>query len=361
MAKIPFNENELIVASELANLRRPETPKIPVFSYPCSEKEAVLALYRGEPEWALTGTETGFFAPSIIPDDIARGFVVEAERFPMENFGGKDMFGIEWEYIEVAGGSMVRPGKPFMEDANDWEKLIKFPDINEWDWEGSAQKNKEFLNNGKANFLWFLNGCWYERLVSFMDFEGAAMALIDEDQQDAVKALFSKVTDLYCDIVDKCCEAYGDGIVGFTVHDDWGSQRAPFFSPAIGREMIVPYMKRLTDHIKSKGKIADLHSCGHLEAQLANFVEAGWQSWSPMTMNDTQKMYEDFGDKILIHVRPDGFPEGVSEEEQEQAGEAFIQKFHKPGKYCIINSMRYGDIMTLPFRRGMYRASRLQE
>lgn len=360
MGKIPFDEKELIVAYEMSNPRRPDAPKTPVFSYPCSGKEAVLALYRGEPEWALMGGETGFFAPSVIPDDVARGFIVEAQPMPKEKFGGKDMFGIEWEYVDAVGGSMVRPGKPFMEDANDWEKLIKFPDINEWDWEGSAEMNKEFLNNGKANFLWFLNGCWYERLVSFMDFEGAAMALIDEDQQDAVKALFSKVTDLYCDIVDKCCEVYGDGIAGFTVHDDWGSQRAPFFSPAIGREMIVPYMKRLTDHIKSKGKIAELHSCGHLEAQLANFVEAGWQSWSPMNMNDTQKMYEEFGDKILISVRPDGFPEGASEEEQEKAGEEFIKKFFQPGKYCNISAMYYADIMTPAFRRGMYRASRLQ-
>ena len=30
-----------------------------------------------------------------------------------------------------------------MEDANDWEKLIKFPDVNSWDWEGAAKGNAE--------------------------------------------------------------------------------------------------------------------------------------------------------------------------------------------------------------------------
>jgi hypothetical protein len=29
------------------------------------------------------------------------------------------MFGIEWEYVPQVGGSMVRPGKPFVEDANE--------------------------------------------------------------------------------------------------------------------------------------------------------------------------------------------------------------------------------------------------
>jgi len=358
MAKIPFDEKELNVAYEIPNFMDPNAPGTPVYTYPAPEIEAVKALYNGNPIWALSGTESGFFSPAVIPDDIARGFVFEATKIPVEQFGGKDMFGIEWEYVPVAGGSMVRPGKPLMEDVNDWEKLIRFPNIDEWDWEGSAKANYDFLHNGKANFLWFLNGCWYERLVSFMDFEGAVMALIDEEQQDAVKALFDKTTDLYCRLVDKCCEVYGDGIVGFTVHDDWGSQRAPFFSPETGREMIVPYMKRLTDHIKSKGMIADLHSCGHLEMQLENFIAGGWQSWCPMGMNNTQKMYEEHGSEILLYVEPDEIPADASEAEQEKAGEDFVKKFFKPGKYCYPNYMYFPQRMSNGFRRGMYRASR---
>jgi hypothetical protein len=37
------------------------------------------------------------------------------------------MFGIEWEYIPAAGGSMVRPGKPFLEDANEWKEKVVGP------------------------------------------------------------------------------------------------------------------------------------------------------------------------------------------------------------------------------------------
>ena len=45
----------------------------------------------------------------------------------MANYGGPDMFGIEWEYVPVAGGSMVRPGTPLLEDANDWNQILKLP------------------------------------------------------------------------------------------------------------------------------------------------------------------------------------------------------------------------------------------
>lgn len=357
MAKIPFDAKELKIAYEMPGFG-PGAPSTPVFSFPVSEREGFEAIYKKEGIWAPTGVEQGLFAPKCIPDDVARGFVIEAVPVAPEQFGGKDMFGIDWEYIPVAQGSMVRPGKPFLEDANEWKEKLVWPDINSWDWEGSAKDNKEFLNNGKANFLWFLNGAWYERLVSFMEFENAIVALIDEDQQDAVKELFSKLTDLYCDIVDKCCEVYGDGISGFTVHDDWGSQRAPFFSPATGEEMIVPYMKRLTDHIKSKGKIADLHSCGHLEAQVPNFIKGGWQSWTPMPMNDTKMLYEKYGDDIIIAVCDEGFSEGTSKEEQKARGAEFAKKYYRPDKPCVYSSMYAPEPLTLAYREGLYEASR---
>ena len=36
------------------------------------------------------------------------------------------MFGIEWVYVDVAGGSMVEPGAPLMKDANELERKNRF-------------------------------------------------------------------------------------------------------------------------------------------------------------------------------------------------------------------------------------------
>ena len=354
MAKIPFDEKELTVAYTIPNPYAPNAPGTDVYTFPMDPVENYKNLFFGEAEWMPMGIETGFFCPAVIPDNVARGFVFAANRPDPKDFGGKDMFGIEWEYVPLVGGSMVRPGKPFMEDANEWYDKLVWPDIDSWDWEGDAKINEPFLNNGKANMLWFLNGAWYERLISFMDFEGAAMALIDDDQKQAVKDLFDKTTDLYIKIIDKCCEVYGDKIAGFTVHDDWGAQAAPFFSPAVGEEMIVPYMKRLTDHIKSKGKIAELHSCGKLELQAKNFVKAGWQLWSPMAMNDFDQLFELVGDKLVVSMAVPCDPT-ASEAEQEKAGEAFVAKYWTPEKKFIGSAF---GAMTNACRKGMYKASR---
>ena len=50
------------------------------------------------------------------------------------------MFGVDWEYIPVAGGSMIRPGKPLLKDANEWYEKVKFPDIESWDWENNEPR-----------------------------------------------------------------------------------------------------------------------------------------------------------------------------------------------------------------------------
>ena len=134
-------------------------------------------------------------------------------------------------------------------------------------------------------------------------------------------------------------------------------QKAPFFSPAIGREFFVDEWKRVTDHIHSKGMIADLHSCGHIEAQIENIVAGGWDSWTPMAMNDTHKLYEDYGDKLVIGIVADKWDPKASEEEQYEAGKKFAEKFFKPGKVGAYSTYT-GIPMTDAYARGMYETSR---
>ncbi|MDO4622542.1 MAG: uroporphyrinogen decarboxylase family protein [Eubacteriales bacterium] len=359
MMKIPFDEKEMNVKETAPNFFGPPgSPGLPIYSYPVTPRECFEAMYRKEAQWMPSAFESAVFTPQIIPDNIARGFIIEKNMMPIEQYGGKDMFGVEWEYVPMVGGSMEKPGVPHLfTDANEWKEKIVWPDIDSWDWEGCARENKEFLDNGKANMFWFLNGATFERLVSFMGFENAAIALIDEEQQDALHELFQKLADLHIAMIDKACEAFGDGISGFTVHDDWGSQRAPFFSFQTAEEMLVPYMRQITDHIKSKGKIADLHSCGHIESQIENIIAAGWQSWTPMAMNNTLKLYEEYGDQIIIGVCDTPFDKNASAEEQKARGEAFARKYfstNKPSTYSLYSAA----CMTPPYMEGIYRASR---
>ena len=350
-----FDPKELKVKGEYPGfIGRPSTP---IYDFPVLPKEAYVAAIKRQPILQLTGAEWTTFAPQAYPDNVARAFIFEAVPLDPAKYGGKDMFGIEWEYVPVTGGSMVKPGNPLLSNANEWVEKVVWPDVDSWDFTESAKANKERLNDGRFHNFWILNG-YFERLISFMDFEGAAIAMIDDDQKDAIKALFEKLTDLYIKIVDKFIEYYH--AEGFNINDDWGSQIAPFFSPATAMEMCVPAMKRLTDHIHSRGCYVDLHSCGKIERQVPAMIAAGFDSWYGMKMNDTQMLYEKYADKIMIGVMPDQYdPETASEEEQRAAAAKFVEKFCQPGKAATVN--QYGSaVLTPAYREELYRLSRIK-
>ena len=347
---IPFDPKELEITGHARN--------VPIFSFPTTPREAYKSAMNGAHVWQPYGAETGFFCPSVIPDNIARAFVFEGKPWGQPYTKAPDMFGINWVFVPKVGGSMEDPDYPHpLADVNDWKEKIKFPTPENWDWDASAALNKDYLNNGKANMFWFLNGMGFERLISFMGFEEAAVALIDEDQEDALSELLCALTDLHIKLVDLAIEAYGDGVTGFCVHDDWGSQKAPFFSVEAGREFFVPEWQRFTSYCKGKGKLVDLHSCGHIEAQIQNIVDGGWQSWTPMPMNDTHALYEKYGDKLIIGIVADKWDPNASEEEQFEAGKKFAEKFCRPGKVGAY-SMYTGIPVTDAFARGIYETSR---
>jgi len=321
-------------------------PGRPVYNYPVTPRENIAAAYfEKEPYWIPLPSDSGFFGAKFYNNLLGRG----------GPDGTVDAFGVQWEWVPVVGGSIVHPGAPLLKNANDWPEVIKFPNLDEIDWQSEANNAK--MDPRFSNQMSFVNGFWFERLISFMDFAQAAVALVDEDQQDAIKALFAASTDFACKLVDKFCE-YFPALDGFNIHDDWGAQKNPFFSNEIAYDLFVPFMRQLTDHIHSKGRYATLHSCGNVEKRVQCFIDGGIDQWDPQPMNDTQALYEGFGDKIVISVVPDYFdPEKTSEEEQRARARAHVDKFYKPGKPSALGHYA-GATMTEAFRLEAYEYSR---
>ena len=87
-------------------------------------------------------------------------------------------------------------------------------------------------------------------------------------------------------------------------------------------------------------------------------IAEGWNFWTGQSMNDTQKIYELYGDKIIVGVIPDVFdPLTTSQEEQRRAVRVYADKFCSPGKPSIFN--HYGlDMLTPAFREELYIKSR---
>ncbi|MDR2530542.1 MAG: methyltransferase, partial [Oscillospiraceae bacterium] len=242
-------------------------------------------------------------------------------------------------------------------------------DIESWDWAGSAAaKNGTYLNDGTFAQMWFQTG-FFERLIALLEFENAAVAILDEDSQEHVHKFFEKLTDLYIRIFDKAIETYKapDGtsyIKAVFFHDDWGSQKAPFFSPDVCEEMIVPYMKRMIDFLHSKDVFCEFHSCGNNYLQVPNMIKAGWDAWAPQLMNDCYKIYDDFGDKLLIATFPMGVPAAdelakLPESEIRAAARSYADKCCVAGKSSFYNYYA-ADYLRIPaFKEELYVRSRM--
>ncbi len=274
-------------------------------------RENFVRFFRNEPtQWLPSSLDFKQFGPEEVIENVCRGFVSQQNPFPREKYGGRGYFGLDWVFEPEVGGA-ITVGK-FFEDIEDWEKYVEWPDLDAIDWEAVRERNSEYLDTDKLLRSSIFTG-FYERLISFIGFEDAAVALVDEDQQEAVHALFSRLADLYVDFIGRMHKYFGVEL--FELHDDWGSQRSPFFSLDTHTEMLLPYIKKVVEGAHREGCFIEMHSCGNVEPLMPNFVASGLDTWrGQASAINKPRIVANWGDKFKfgVEIRPEP---GASDEE----------------------------------------------
>lgn len=297
-----FSPAELEVRGQLQGMFG---PPMDVYSTPITPRENTLRLYQGK---------TPMWAPFSMGDNVSIMVDCDPEnqaRSPRPAGVSSDTpigdgYGVEWVYVDVVGGAMVKPGNPICPDIEHWEDYVTIPDPDTWDWEGCYQRNKDKLKPEHAVMI-NLPGCLFERLIAVLDFSNAAVALVDDDLKPAVHRFFRAITDVHKKYYTLCKKWFHADIVNF--NDDWGSQRAEFFSVDTAREMLLPYVKELVDHVHGMGMYFDLHCCGFVEHFVPLFIEAGEDSWGGQPLNDKWKLKQMYGDRFIFTDGPVFTPE----------------------------------------------------
>lgn len=352
MNRVPFDPKELEAVGTIPPAF-PGLPATPIYQYPITRKENFNLLLAGEkPLWMPHAQEIFMFSPGCMPDNWARGTVDRPVPPEESEYGGADMFGVQWTYDPVSKGATVHPGNPVVKDLEHWEDYITFPDVDSWDWAASAAETAEMRADGRLVKI-TMYSCLFERLVSFVDMEEALVAMLDEDLQPAVHRLFDKLCGLYEQMFAKFEEYFHADMVWF--HDDWGTQRAPFFSLDTVREMLLPYLKRCVDSAHRHGITFEFHSCGFLEPLVPAMIEAGCDLLHAQEVNDFKKLTEKYGDKILIHNVPD-FPAEGTPEEKAAAIESFLAEYE--GLRTFVGLHPVGTMIPKDEYRYVYELSR---
>lgn len=264
----------------------PELPKEPKHEHTYRENMFRLMSHE-KPYWIPVAFENNVIIPDVV-----------LER-PALNKGGKDWFGVEWQYVENIHAPSTVPGFTLFEEADEWREAVQFPDLEKIDWEGNSKLLCKELNPDKANAFVLFNGC-FERLHSLMGFENALCAMITDS--DEIADLFNAIADFKIALIDKLITYYPVDTIVY--HDDWGTNNNTFFSNDTFEELLFEPTKRIVDFVHSKGKFFTLHCCGRVEKLIPYMLKLGVDSWesAQMNINNLPAIREQVGNRLSMET-----------------------------------------------------------
>ena len=157
-----FTPDELEVIGTYPGFGKPAR-----FNTPITPRENMLRLYQHKtPMWIPSPSEMATIKIDCDPENVARSPGNPPCRI--------DGYGVEWVFVDVAGGAMVKPGSPKVPDINEWEKYVTVPNPEDWDWAGMVGAIKEL----------------FPTTVTEDDARKAAEGLKGDKAAEAVKKLF---------------------------------------------------------------------------------------------------------------------------------------------------------------------------
>jgi len=290
----------------------------PIEGRPVTPKENLRRVFTGEtPYWIPVWMQDNQYCwPDVVLEH------------PMYEQDGFDWWGTEWVDVPAAGGMMVKPGTRVVTDITRWREEMPIPDLSKVDFAEDAKLQTARYDPDRMHVFHCPEGL-FERLHECMPFEEALAVFYEEPE--ALADFFAGVADFKIELLDKVFSYYDP--VDYVIYgDDWGTQRAGFFSNKMYREQIMPETKRIWDYIKSRGKFIELHSCGLTQQYIEEIIEMGADAWTPQDINDFDMLTEKYGEQIAITVSVAGIMEAKTADEAVRLVRAYVDKYAPRGK-----------------------------
>lgn len=240
--------------------------------------------------------------------------------------GGYDGFGVRWLNPTSGGGAPIpAPNESILDSENiqDWKKIVKFPNVNDFDWADYAKAELAPYDRKEVAIDFGSGNGPYERLAALMGFEEALIALHEEPE--ACYELMGAIVDYKIQVIEKVAKYYKADY--FTNYDDVATEKGPFMSPSTFRALIKPQTKRMFDAVKAYGMQPIQHTCGYAEQFIEDFIDIGAQAWtSVQPTNDIVKLIQKYGDKITIMG---GFDTNGRAAQVDATDEEIIKEIHR--------------------------------
>ena len=137
-----------------------QSPKPPITGRPYGVKDNYIRCVTGnKPYWMPAyGVESN----TIWPDAI--------EEHPVPEVDGYDWFGVNWVYVELAGGMITKPGTRTISDFANWKEEIQWPDLSLVDFETDGKKIAAMLDPERPHIFEQTEGL-FERIHEMIPFD----------------------------------------------------------------------------------------------------------------------------------------------------------------------------------------------
>lgn len=224
---------------------------------------------------------------------------VPSEPFPQPGQTIKNGWGItfKWPEGQIGGFPVHDDEHKVLKDISEWKKYVKAPAIpvekEAW---AAAEAHASAVDRNEEFVTVFVAPGVFEMTHHLMSMEDALMALYEEPE--AMHELIEYLTEREL--------AYAKALIDHIHpdcifhHDDWGSQKSSFISPAMFEEFYLPAYKKIYGFYKDNGVELIVHHSDSYAANLVPYmIEMGVDIWQGvMTTNNTPELIKKYGSKI---------------------------------------------------------------
>ena len=249
--------------------------------------------------------------------------------------GGYDMWGVRYRADKETGATLPEPGNFMLADIEDWEKVIKFPERPEVDYEQMYKHDLEVsgIDRDKSAVMAGPGLMPFQQLVAFMGFTEGLMALYT----DPIPS-WTCSTPWWTGSSRSCMPRWSTiSPTSGTMLDDTCAKQTPFFSMETYRDVFKPIYMRLAKPALDRGIPVEFHNCGKFQIQIPDMLDFGVKYTDPaQETNDLLKIQKDYKGKLCVvggwdwdHHIPKNWPD-FDEEEIRQGVRDAIDKYYVP-------------------------------
>lgn len=247
-------------------------------------KENLLRVIRHDhPNWVPNGMES---VVSIMAPVVER---------PAQ--AGRDAFGVSWALEQGAQGGTypLHNGHPIT-DLSLWREQLTIPDVSRLDW-AAVKAAAGRIDRSVSLVSGFVEMGLFERAYLLLGMEEALMAFLTAPAE--MEQLVAALADYKIALISRFHEAAHLDLVWYG--DDWGTQSSLFLPPETWRQIIKPHTQRIYTCMRERNIIINQHSCGKIDAVMADIVAMGANVWNPcQPCNNLAALKQRFGGQITF-------------------------------------------------------------